>query len=181
MRHALLTLTTMLAVHGAQAQQLAQANTAPKDEKETEALFHAGEQAYNAGGYEKAISLFTQVLDRDPENLNAYLQRGFCHSLQREYDAAVTDFTSVIQRKNDHLWAYTSRGSAYSRLGKHDLAMRDFNQVLTIDPKNQEAYNNRGWCKKAMGDVEGGCSDWKTSKKMGNAEAKIILTNNHCK
>ena len=177
MRHFILTLAAACALHGAPAQQLAMA--AP--DKETEALFKEGEQAYNSGGYGKAIALFTQVLERDPDHLNAYLQRGFCHSLQREYDAAVADFTAVIQRKNDHLWAYTSRGSAYSRLGKHDLAMRDFDQVLTLDPKNQEAYNNRGWTKKAQGDMEGACDDWKTSKKMGNAEAKIILQNNRCK
>lgn len=177
MRHFILTIGAACALHGVQAQDLVMA--AP--DKQTEALFHEGEQAYNSGGYAKAVELFTQVLERDPEHLNAYLQRGFCHSLLREYDAAVADFTAVIQRKSDHLWAYTSRGSAYSRMGRNDLAMKDFDQVLVLDPKNQEAYNNRGWAKKALGDAEGACDDWRTSKKMGNAEARIILQNNRCK
>ena len=115
------------------------------------------------------------------DHLNAFLQRGFCHSLQREYDLAVVDFTSVIQRKPDHLWAYTNRGSAYGKLGKNNLAMADFDKVLQLDPKNEEAYNNRGWIKKAEGDTKGACKDWNTSKKMGNAEAKIILKNNNCR
>ena len=144
-------------------------------------LFHQGEQAYNGGGYAKAIDIYTQVIAEDPEYLNAYLQRGFCHSLQREYDAAVADFTSVIKRKKDHLWAYTSRGSAYGKLGKQDLAIQDFNTVLQLDPENQEAYNNRGWAQKAQGNTKGACADWLKSKKMGNAEAKIILKNNRCK
>jgi len=154
--------------------------TKPAD-PETEALFRQGEKAYKGGSYIEAIGLFDQVLARDPEHLNAYLQRGFCHSLQHQYEAAVQDFTAVIQRKSDHLWAYTSRGSAYNRLGKYDLALADFEQVLAIDPKNQEAYNNRGWTHKSLGDLDAACADWKTSKKMGNAEAKIILTNNRCK
>lgn len=158
------------------AQDLASAS-----QPEVEALFHKGEAAYRSGGYAQAIELYSQVIQRDPEFLNAYLQRGFCHSLQREYEAAIQDFTAVIDRKKDHLWAYTSRGSAYGKLGKQDLAIRDFNTVLQLDPRNQEAFNNRGWAKKASGDAKGACQDWKESRKMGNAEAKIILKNNQCK
>ena len=56
------------------AQDLAQAGS---PEAETEQLFREGEKAYNSGGYVKAIGFFDQVLARDPEHLNAYLQRGF--------------------------------------------------------------------------------------------------------
>ena len=154
---------------------------ASTSQPEAEALFHKGETAYRSGGYAQAIDLYSQVLERDPGFLNAYLQRGFCHSLQREYEAAIKDFSAVIDRKKDHLWAYTSRGSAYGKLGKPELAIQDFNTVLQLDPKNQEAYNNRGWAKKALGKVKGACQDWKDSRKMGNDEAKIILKNNQCK
>lgn len=41
--------------------------------------------------------------------------------------------------------------------------------------------NNRGWAKKFLGDKDGACKDWQTSKKMGNEEAKIILKNNQCR
>ena len=147
----------------------------------TDELFKQGEMAYRNGGYAKAITLFDQVIEQDAEHLNAYLQRGFCNSLLQKYDAAVADFTQVIKRKNDHVWAYTSRGSAYNRMGKPELAVRDFDKVLALDPKDQEAYNNRGWSRKAMGNLAGACSDWRTSKKLGNAEAKIILSNSGCK
>jgi hypothetical protein len=29
--------------------------------------------------------------------------------------------------------------------------------------------------------MDAACQDWTTSRKMGNAEARIILTNNRCK
>ena len=177
MRTLLLTSIAVLAVHALSAQDLAEAST-------TEAngtLYKEGEQAYRSGAYAKACGIFTEVLRNDPENLNAYLHRGFCFTLQREYVKAIADFSAVIDRKGDHLWAYTSRGSAYAKLNKHDLAMRDFDRVLALDPKNEEAYNNRGWSKKALGDLKGACTDWKTSRRMGNAESKIILENNRCK
>ncbi len=176
LKSAIILIATLCAV----GTGFAQIQATPQAQ-ELDALFHKGEIAYQHGTYDQAIDLYTQVLSSDPEYINAYLQRGFCHSLLREYQAAVDDFTAVVSRKNDHLWAYTSRGSAYNKLGKPDLAIKDFNRVLELDPKNQEAYNNRGWAKKSLGDGAGACQDWKASKKMGNAEAKIILMNNRCK
>lgn len=174
MRPILLMATLLAAASAMYAQDTAPATTA-------ESLFHEGEKAYNRGAYPAAIDLFTRTLAQDPDHLNAYLQRGFCHSLQREYEAAVSDFSEVIRRKHDHLWAYTSRGSAYAKWGKPELAIQDFDTALNLDPRNQEAYNNRGWSKKATGDLAGACRDWAASRKMGNAEAKIILQNNRCK
>ena len=91
----------------------------------------------------------------------------------------VTQARWVLKPK--HLWAFLSRGSAYNKTEQYKLAISDFTKVLQFDPKNQEAYNNRGWAKKFSGNKDGACIDWKRSKKMGNAEAKIILKNNKCK
>jgi Flp pilus assembly protein TadD len=66
------------------------------------------------------------------------------------------------------------------KLKKYGEAKADFDDVIAADPENSEAYNNRGWCKKRLGNKEGACEDWKTSKKLGNSEAKIILKNNGC-
>lgn len=176
-RHLLFILAAAQLSAPLMAQDLAEAGAGV----DVAALYKEGEQAYQNGAYAKAIGLFTQVIEHDPEHLNAYLQRGFCFTLQREYVRAIDDFSAVIERKNDHTWAYISRGSAYAKLNKHDLAMKDFDRVIEIDPRNEEAYNNRGWSKKAQGDTKGACQDWKTSHKMGNAEARIIMTNNRCK
>lgn len=145
-----------------------------------EDLYRKGEDQYFSGKYTEAIGTFSQVLAADPNHLNAYLQRGFCHVLLKDHKNAIADFTALLERKNDHIWAYTSRGSAYNKIGEYELAMSDFNQALALDPENEEAYNNRGWTKKFLGDQKGACKDWHASQKMGNAEARIILTNNYC-
>lgn len=148
---------------------------------EVQDLFHQADKAGRAGDEAKAVALFTQVLLRDPENLNAYLQRGAYEIRLGDYRAAVADLTSVIQRKPDHQWAYTSRGSAYNKMGMYDLALRDFDTAIALDPKDHEAYNNRGWAKRSLNDQAGACRDWKQSRRLGDPEARIILENNHCK
>ncbi len=180
MNRIVLSLSAALVLtQSANAQDLALAGGS--DAAAIDALYAEGERAYQRGAYDEAIALFTKVLDQDAGHLNAYLQRGFCHSLTRRYELAVADFSAVIARKPDHLWAYTSRGSAYNKLQRYDKAMLDFDHVITLDPRNEEAFNNRGWARKGSGDPAGACKDWRTSQRMGNAEARIILTNNRCK
>jgi len=177
MRYTIVLVTASLFAGAANAQYLA-------DNRATDPvgdLYKAGEKAYRNGDHSTAISIFSQVIEASPDHINAHLQRGFCHTLVKDYGKAVPDFTAVIDRKPDNTWAYTSRGSAYAKLEKHAEAIADFDKAIALDPKNAEAFNNRGWSRKAGGDAEGGCKDWKTSQRMGNGEARIILKNNRCK
>lgn len=149
--------------------------------QEADALFNSAENLFANGNYQEAEKLYTQVIEADAENMNAYLRRGFCRSVLTKYEAAVADYSFVIENHSKHPFAYLSRGSAYNKMEKWQDALIDFNMVLNIDPKNQEAYNNRGWTKNGMGLYKEACKDWKASKKLGNEEAKIILKNNQCK
>jgi tetratricopeptide (TPR) repeat protein len=149
--------------------------------QDTEAMFNKAENVFANGNYEEAQKIYTQVIAADAENMNAYLRRGFCLSVLKQYKESVADYSHVIEQHPKHPFAYLSRGSAYNKMEKWQDALIDFNMVLNIDPKNQEAYNNRGWTKNGMGLYKEACQDWKTSRKLGNEEAKIILKNNQCK
>jgi tetratricopeptide (TPR) repeat protein len=146
-----------------------------------EVTFNKAENRFAAGKYKEASALYTEVISVDPGNMNAYLRRGFCRSALQQYDEAVKDYSHVIEKHPKHPFAYLSRGSAYNKKEEFKTAIIDFDRVLNMEPKNQEAYNNRGWAKNGLGLYKEACKDWKTSRKLGNEEAKIILKNNHCK
>ena len=127
------------------------------------------------------IDEYNKAIEIDAGYVNAYLQRGFCRNILKDFTGAIEDFSKVISMEPNHRWAYVSRGSARNKTGEYQAAIDDFNKALELDPTDQEAYNNRGFSKKLMGDKKGACEDWNTSKKLGNEEAKIILKNNNCK
>ncbi|PCH87362.1 MAG: hypothetical protein COB88_05780 [Flavobacteriales bacterium] len=143
--------------------------------------FKKAELKFNKRDYTGAIEYYTMELVDKPENLNAYYRRGFTYGMLGNYKAAVRDYSIIIRKDPEYVWAYISRGSAKNKLKQFEEALEDFDKALEIDPKNQEAYNNRGWAKLGLGDKKGACQDWKSSKKMGNGEAKIIMRNTHCK
>lgn len=142
--------------------------------------FRKGDDLFAKGKYAESIEAYTRAIEVDPDNLNAYIQRGLAYSITKEYEKAAADYSLVLEKKPDMINVKNSRGSAYLKLKMYDKAFADFNDIIHADPDNQEAYNNRGWCKKYLGDQEGACEDWKKSKKLGNDEAKIILKNSDC-
>lgn len=143
--------------------------------------FKAGDVFYRNADHEQAITEYNKAIEIDAGYVNAYLQRGFCRNILKDFTGAIEDFSKVISMEPNHRWAYVSRGSARNKTGEYQAAIDDFNKALELDPTDQEAYNNRGFSKKLMGDKKGACEDWNTSKKLGNEEAKIILKNNNCK
>ena len=147
---------------------------------QTEKLLNQADNEFSKGKYEECVVTYGQVIEADPENLNAFIQRGLALSILGKYSESVADFTHVLNERPELTAVRNSRGTAYMKLKSYDQAISDFDAVLTADNQNQEAYNNRGWCKKHKGDDKGACDDWKQSKKLGNGEAKIILKNNGC-
>ena len=139
-----------------------------------------GDRHVSHGNYADALEAYNEALKLDPTSENLYSKRAFTFSLLKQYEQAVSDYSTLIEMKPTLISAYLSRGSAFNKLERFKEALQDFNKVIELDPQNSEAFNNRGWSKKGMGDKEGACQDWKTSKKMGNSEAKIILKNNQC-
>ena len=101
MTRSLLIITLALVCSGTQAQYLADNHRPdPADE-----LYKAGEKAYRAGDNPLAIELFSRALEARPDHVNAHLQRGFCHSLMKNYEKAIADFSAVIELKPEHYWA----------------------------------------------------------------------------
>lgn len=166
MKHLVLISTLFIFCFGAFAQ--------------TEEFVKAGDALASKGKYEEAILEYNKAVDIEETNLNARMQRAMAYNLLKQYENAIEDYNVILAQKPELTSIRNSRGTALMKLEKYDSAMSDFNTIISADPKNQEAYNNRGWCKKHLGDKEGACSDWKTSKKLGNSEAKLILENNGC-
>ena len=118
-----------------------------QDEKE---LFKLGQIHFNNARYDSAVVYYTKVIEIDSDYvMKAYLQRGFCKNLIKDFTGAIADFTKVIELDPNHQWAYVSRGSAKNKTGDYQSAIDDFNRALELDPKDQEAYNNRGFSKKS--------------------------------
>lgn len=93
-----------------------------------------------AGNIQEAINLYTLAIEKDPEFIDAYYNRGIMHYFLKEYKKAIEDLSKVIEKKPDHVMAYASRGSAYDTIGNQQKALSDFRKAAQLGDKDVQEY-----------------------------------------
>ena len=102
--------------------------------------------------YDEAIKKYDEAVERNPQNPEAYFNRGNAWFLKGEYDKAIADFTEAIALNPQDVAAYHDRGSAWAQKGEYEEAIADYNKAIELEPQNPQIYTNRGtvWFKKSL-------------------------------
>ncbi len=118
--------------------------------EEQKAQFKAAEDAYEGDDYEKAITLYSKLIDdgfvptfQKKDEKDVYLHRGTCFMKKSEYNSAIEDFTKVIELAEDfhqdakdlirsvgHLY----RSMGYMNKGIRSEAISDYQKAVQFYP-----------------------------------------------
>ncbi|XP_078430313.1 tetratricopeptide repeat (TPR)-like superfamily protein isoform X4 [Wolffia australiana] len=98
----------------------------------------------NAGNFESAISMFTQILKEDPMSPEALIGRGTGFAFQRKIDLAIIDFTKAIEVNSLAVEAWKRRGQARAALGEFIEAVQDLTKALELEPNSSDILHERG-------------------------------------
>ena len=104
----------------------------------------SGEVHRSRREYDWAIEDYNKVIEMNPDNVEAYYNRGVTYHHKGDYDRAIEDYTKTIQLKPDYANAYYNRGLSYDNKGESVRAIEDFTKVIQLDPNDAGAYFNRG-------------------------------------
>jgi tetratricopeptide (TPR) repeat protein len=94
--------------------------------------------------YLGAIVLYNQALARDPQNVEAFFQRGQARDGLGDPQSAIKNYTLVLQIDPNHGAAYSARGDARLKLKDKPRALEDYQRAAEIytsagDTKRAEA------------------------------------------
>lgn len=90
-----------------------------------------------------SITLFTDLIQKDPEHGHPYLIRGITWYQQGKMELALTDYNHSILRDTTDAKAFANRASVRGIKGDYAGALRDANRALRIEPGYASAINNR--------------------------------------
>ncbi|KAJ5697985.1 hypothetical protein N7488_011669 [Penicillium malachiteum] len=100
-----------------------------------------GNAAFKAKDYRRAIDLWGQALDVDPNNkdMNSKIlqNRAQAYINLKEYDSAIQDCTEALRLDPDYLKALKVRAKAYGGADKWDEAARDYKSVAEKNPSEK--------------------------------------------
>ena len=102
------------------------------------------EEATKQRDFNKAIELYTQMIEKNEKVVTAHFERGMLYVYVQEYQKAVDDMDYVIEKRPDNADAWNLRGLIYSYKPDYDKSIADYNKAIELDPEFGAAYINRG-------------------------------------
>lgn len=120
-------------------------------------IFDRGFEATNAGDMALAEMIWTEAIERAPDNPAAWSNRGNSRVTQFKLEAAIADFGKAIELAPDQASPYINRGTAWEGLKDWDQAIADYNKGLELQPDDPVAINNRG-------NAQGSKGNWDLAK-----------------
>ena len=120
-------------------------------------------QASQAGRFEEAEALWSDLLNYLPKEAAIWSNRGNVRVSQNKLEAALMDYDKAIELSPAEPDPYLNRGAALEGLERLEEAISSYSQVLAISPKDAAAYNNRGNAQAGLGRWELALEDFQSA------------------
>lgn len=107
-----------------------------------ELLFNKAINSFQIGEFEQAISYLDQILEIDPNNLDALRGKGSALFELGRIEEAVTYFDNVLETDPNHIDTLLNKGVSLTELGRNKEAIQYFTKVLEIEPDYDFSKHN---------------------------------------
>ena len=111
-------------------------------------------------GLEESIKNYNDLIKKNPNNIEAYYNRGLDKHDLGKYKEAIEDFNKVIEFSPNFFVVYNNRGNANSELEKYKEAIEDYDKAIKLNPKAVLVYYNRGSVKSDLGRYKEAIEDY---------------------
>ena len=106
------------------------------------ALHLLGGIALQAEHYAKALRLFDRAIQVNPDDAEAFFNRGNALYVLQQYQAAVESYDKAILLKPDFAETHHNRGSALSELQQFQAAIESYDKAILLKPDYADAIGN---------------------------------------
>ena len=137
--------------------------------------------AHNSGEMEKAVSIYTQILESTPVPPEPVLSvvhkhRGMAYFASNDYDAALNDFDLSVKYDPNGFRSYYYKGIVYSVKEDYPRAIEAFNKSLEINEFQSHARYRRAVAYSKVGEDSKALEDLNAAEAMGlnDADCKLL-------
>lgn len=90
------------------------------------------EKLEKEGKYVEAILLLDKAIEKDSNNIYAFINRAVDKSILEDYQGAIIDYTKVLQIDSNNILALLNRGKNKKRLENYIGAIEDFEKAINV-------------------------------------------------
>ena len=99
---------------------------------------------FSQGRWEQALEFYNKVLDLDPVDDAAILNRGITKAQLGKLDEALDDINAAAEGISVTPEVFFNRAQLLQKMGQYDLADSDYSRVLSMVPDDITTFLKRG-------------------------------------
>ncbi len=130
------------------------------DSTDADTCFLKAKTEFENHQFDAALFDYSKVIDLEPYNEGAYINRGNIELRQGNLDAALADYDKAIEITPTDEIAYYDRGNLQYAKKNMAEALANYNKAIALDPACAAAYDSRGLVKEGQGDLAGAMEDF---------------------
>lgn len=119
----------------------------------TEDYLKQGNAFFFTERYKDAISSYDKVLEKEPDNYFACVNRGWALRRLGIYEEALSSYENAIEIQPGHHIGWYGKGNALSELQRYDLAIQAYNKCLIIKSDFAWAWYRKARCYVLKNDI----------------------------
>lgn len=137
------------------------------------ALAFAGVRAYRTGAPSNAVTLVTlnETIAREPNNADAYFNRGELYRDQGEYRSAIDDYAKVTTLRPGYAGGFSRLGLCYGVVGDYDRAIENYGKAIDL-AENPEDLLSRGEIYADQGNLDSAVTDFTEAIRLDSQFAR---------
>ncbi|HUS48738.1 MAG TPA: tetratricopeptide repeat protein [Candidatus Paceibacterota bacterium] len=109
---------------------------------------------------DSAIKNFRKVIQKNPQNNDAFFILGLLYHNKGEYERAIKAYQEVIRINPDSLY-YNNLGWAYGELEKYQEAIDAFKEAIKRNPEDADVHYGLGWVYNELKDYKKAVESYK--------------------
>jgi serine/threonine protein kinase/lipoprotein NlpI len=118
------------------------------------------QRQYRSMNPARAIEDYTQAINTNPADIDAYANRGDAHSAVGNKKEAFEDYTQAINLNPEDANIYFQRGNVRANSNDKQGAIEDYTQAITLKPDEPDVYSKRGNAYSAIGNKKEAIEDF---------------------
>lgn len=135
--------------------------------------FQLAFESYKEGNLLKAENICREILDVQPNNMDAlYFLAEICYSSQK-YDLAIEYIKNVLQYNPANAEAYNNLGLIYQEKEQFNEAVEYYEKALQLNPNLPDSYLNLGFVLQKTGRIDEGIIYYKKALKFNPNDTNV--------
>lgn len=127
---------------------VAQIAAQTKPQKGSVGLFNEGIKKYTSGNYQGAIADFSKVIEQEPKNSAAYVNRSAAKSMLNDHEGSLADAEKALEitpvsNKTTRSAAFVRKAVVFLNQQRFNESIKQSDLAIQANPKSDEAYVNR--------------------------------------